>query len=100
MTSKDFIAIADVLAGQWACNHTREAKLSIWATTLSLADMCARSNDRFDRDKFYAAVFGTSDHFDARASALISLPAAVQATQPTKPGYRESAYDRSRARYG
>ena len=87
MSRKDFIAIADVLAGQWAVETSREAKLCVWTTTLSMADMCARGNERFDREKFYAAVFGTADHFAARDSALRALPAAIQAKQPTRPGW-------------
>jgi hypothetical protein len=97
MTAKDFIAIADVLAGQWAVESTREAKLAVWTTTLSMADLCAKGNSRFDRERFYAAVFGTKDHFAARDSALRSLPAHVAATQPTR---RESAYDRRERELG
>jgi hypothetical protein len=65
MTQKHFIALAATLAAAFSTG-TVEVKLAIWSLTLSQADVCAQANDNFNRDRFYAAVFGTSDHFAIR----------------------------------
>jgi hypothetical protein len=65
MSKKDYIAFAAVLAGEFAC-ATPSEKLVLWRTTLSLADVFKRDNIRFDRSRFYEAVFGDSDHFAVR----------------------------------
>ena len=61
MTRKDFNAIADVLQAQWSIASGFDAKVSVWETTLSIADVFAQSNYRFDRARFYVAVFGVGD---------------------------------------
>ena len=65
MSRKDYLAIGGVLAGSWA-TATPAEKGIIWVTTLSIADVFARDNDRFDRSKFYEYVLGTPDHFSVR----------------------------------
>ena len=57
MSTKDFKAIAAILAGDFA-TATPAEKGKVWVITLSLADYFAKSNPRFDRSKFYAAVKG------------------------------------------
>lgn len=64
MSKKDFIAIAAILAGDFA-TATAAEKGKVWCLTLSLADYFASSNSRFDRSKFYSAVLGTADHYSA-----------------------------------
>ena len=67
MSRKDYIAIAKILRAQWeTANMHDTSKGVIWTTTLSVADVFAQDNVRFDRAKFYEYVFGTSDHFAAR----------------------------------
>lgn len=61
MSRKDYIAIGDVLAGQWATTKSG----AIWAATLSIADVFKADNERFDRTRFYYHVFGKT-HFAAR----------------------------------
>lgn len=65
MSRKDYIAIGNVLAGQWAISSPRE-KGVVWCITLSIADVFAQDNERFDRAKFYDYVLGTPDQFKAR----------------------------------
>jgi hypothetical protein len=65
MSRKDYIAIGGVLAGSWACAKPTEKGI-IWVTTLSIADVFARDNERFNRSKFYEYVLGTSDHMSVR----------------------------------
>lgn len=77
MSRKDYVAFAFVLAGQWACKTSREELLTVWDTTVSLATVLEADNERFDRGRFYHAVFGT-DQWAARNKALEALPAAVQ----------------------
>lgn len=55
MSRKDFIAIAEILAGDFA-TATPAEKGKVWCITLSLADYFAKVNPRFDRARFYAAV--------------------------------------------
>lgn len=69
MTKQHFTDIAAILAGQFA-EATPEEKLALWKTTLSLADYFKRINPRFDRVRFYLAVFGTVDHFSVRDKAV------------------------------
>jgi len=64
MSSKDYIAIGNVLRGQWAISEPIE-KGTVWCLTLSIADKFKQDNERFDRVKFYYHVFGT-DQFSAR----------------------------------
>jgi hypothetical protein len=54
MSRKDFEAIAAVLAGDMACSTPAE-RWRVQCITLSLADVCAKSNPRFDRERFYVA---------------------------------------------
>lgn len=65
MSKKDFEAIAAILAGDLATATPAEFG-KVFNLTLSLADYFAQSNPRFRRDLFYAAAFGTADHFAAR----------------------------------
>ena len=65
MSRKDFIAIARILAGDFA-TATPAEKGKVWAITLSLADYFASANPRFDRARFYAAVLGDSDPLAVR----------------------------------
>lgn len=76
MTKKDYIEIAGVLGSQFVIG-AREQRLTVWASTLSLADKFAQGNPRFNRETFYRAVFGTSDPYIARDIALDTLPTAV-----------------------
>jgi hypothetical protein len=69
MYRKNYRDIAGVLAGEFAC-ATPSEKLVLWRTTLSLADVLKQDNIRFDRAKFYEAVFGDSDHFAVRDKAV------------------------------
>jgi len=55
MSTKDFNAIAAILAGDFA-TATPAEKGKVWCITLSLADYFAQCNPRFDRSKFYAVV--------------------------------------------
>ncbi len=64
MSRKHYRAIGGVLAGSWACEPT----MQVWKVTLSIADVFAQDNPRFDRARFYEFVFGTRDHFAARDS--------------------------------
>jgi len=52
MTRKNFDAIANMLAGELACSTPAE-RWRVECIALSLADICAKDNPRFDRDKFY-----------------------------------------------
>lgn len=58
MSRKDYVAIGDVLAGQWATTHSE----AIWKVTLSIADVFKRDNERFDRVRFYYYVFGKNQY--------------------------------------
>lgn len=58
MSSKDHIAIGNVLAGEWATSHSD----SIWRATLSIADVFKQDNARFDRTRFYYHVFGENQY--------------------------------------
>ncbi len=59
MSRKDYNAIANVLAGDFA-TATLSQREKVRAIVLSLADVFAKDNPRFQRDRFYAAVFGTN----------------------------------------
>lgn len=65
MSTKDYVAIGGVLAGQWAIS-TPEEKGTVWSITLSIADKFAQDNELFNRKKFYNYVFGVEDQFKAR----------------------------------
>jgi hypothetical protein len=65
MTRKNYIAIAKILAGQFATAAPAE-KGAIWCLTLSMADYFKQDNANFDRSKFYTAVMGSPDHFAVR----------------------------------
>lgn len=60
LSRKNYVAFAGILAGDYASSD-REGKLALFRATLSLADYFAGDNPRFDRQRFYAAVFGSSD---------------------------------------
>lgn len=62
MTIAETNAIANVLAGDFATANAVE-KGKVWVIVLSLADVCGKHCAEFVRSDFYAAVFGTSDHF-------------------------------------
>lgn len=66
MTRKDFEKMADLLAVEYSIAQPGEARLAVWRTVLSMADVCAQSNERFDRDRFYGVVFGTLDIWSIR----------------------------------
>ena len=68
MTRKDFEKIAGVLSGSWHLAPNGDAAKTVWLTTLSMADVLAQSNPRFDRDRFYVAVFGV-DMWEAKKIA-------------------------------
>jgi len=57
MTRRHYIAFAAIIAGEVAClaPHERERRETLRRVMLSTADMFARDNGRFDRDRFYAA---------------------------------------------
>ena len=57
MTSQHFIGIAAILAGDFAVAN-EHGKQVLFCTTLSLADYFQSVNPRFNRSKFYEAVFG------------------------------------------
>lgn len=57
MTNRHFIAIAAVLAGDYAVANTA-GKYIVRNITFSLADVFDRDNDLFNRAAFYQAVFG------------------------------------------
>jgi len=65
MSTKDYKAIAAILAGSFA-TATPAEKGIVWVTTLSLADYFASDNPRFNRTKFYEAVMGDPNHFAVR----------------------------------
>ena len=69
MTSKDFIAIANILAGDYATASPAE-RGKVLVITLSLADYFASVNENFDRSKFYAAVFGDTNKVLATLSGF------------------------------
>ena len=60
MTKRNFEAIANILAGDYAIS-TPIQRQRVFGITLSLADYFLRENPNFDRSKFYAAVFGESN---------------------------------------
>lgn len=57
MTARNYNAVADILAGELAVHrHNELATQVVRNITYSLADYYARTNPRFDRAHFYAAV--------------------------------------------
>ncbi len=65
MSCKDYKAIGAVLAGSFACAAPSEKGI-IWTSTLSIADVFAADNPRFDRARFYSFVLGDPDPFVSR----------------------------------
>lgn len=65
MTRKDYVAIGSVLAGSFACATDAEKSI-VWRSTLSIADVFAADNPRFDRARFYTFVLGNPDPFVTR----------------------------------
>lgn len=64
---RDYKAIAEVLAGEYALANTMQVKSALWCATLSIADkMLQAEPTNFNRSDFYFIVFGTRDHFEAR----------------------------------
>jgi hypothetical protein len=60
MSKKDFIALAEILAGDYATASPAE-RMKVFKITLSMADYFAKCSPNFRRDIFYAAVFGESN---------------------------------------
>ncbi len=62
MTRKHFVALANKIAGQYpVCDSVAEFQFKVdqWERTLrAVADSCAESNPRFDRERFIAACHG------------------------------------------
>lgn len=56
MNGSNYRAIAEILAGDLATSANEGERLKVRGITLSLADYFARENQRFVRDRFYAAV--------------------------------------------
>jgi hypothetical protein len=56
MTTKDYKAIAAILAGENATSGTDNERLKVRRIAYSLADYFRQTNENFDRAKFYAAV--------------------------------------------
>lgn len=57
MTARNYNAIAAILAGELATHrHNELATQVVVNIAYSMADYFARTNPRFDRAKFYAAV--------------------------------------------
>lgn len=71
MTKKHFIAIAAVLAGDFASAPRGPVRYKVRDITFSLADEFGRFSPNFNRATFYVAVFGTS-YIDEIAGACAS----------------------------
>ena len=56
MTKKHFVKIAAILAGDLATCKNGAERIKVKGIALSLADMFAQENPRFDRQRFYDAV--------------------------------------------
>jgi hypothetical protein len=57
MTRKHYQMVAEILHGDYAVHtHSPVAQNVVRGITLSLADVFAQDNPRFDRQRFYAAV--------------------------------------------
>lgn len=52
---KDYVALAEVIAGEVACANTNERVRACSNIARSMADVFKRDNSRFDRARFYAA---------------------------------------------
>jgi hypothetical protein len=97
MTKKDYIAIAGILAAQFAVATPAE-KGPIWALTLSMADYFATEGARFDRSKFYTAVLGSPDHFQVRDDFMRELgKVRVRPLSDPEHYYRELPSDARRS---
>lgn len=58
MTRKDYIKVADMLAGEFALarhDNTVGAVAALRNVTFGIADIFAQDNPRFDRQRFYTA---------------------------------------------
>ena len=56
MTRKDYVAVANILAGDIASHkHAPAQRVAIENVGLSLEDWFAKDNPRFDRDRFRIA---------------------------------------------
>lgn len=66
MSKKDFYAIGNVLAAQWAVSNPSQ-RGAVWCITLSIADKFAQANHLFDRPRFYKLIFGIADPLVARS---------------------------------
>ena len=55
MNGSNYVAIAQILAGDLATSTTEAERLKVRGITLSLADYFAREDPRFARDRFYDA---------------------------------------------
>lgn len=56
MTKKHFVAIAAILAGDYATAANDAERNKVRGITLSLADYFYSVNNNFQRERFYAAV--------------------------------------------
>jgi hypothetical protein len=54
MSRKDYVAIAEIIAGDYASANPAE-KGKVFCMTLSLADYFAQENPNFNRARFYDA---------------------------------------------
>jgi hypothetical protein len=71
MSRKNYVKMAGILAGDFACADAK-GKAAIFRVTLSLADYFQSDNPRFDRSKFYTAVFGTDNLDTLRAYCTVA----------------------------
>jgi hypothetical protein len=55
MTKRDFEAIAAVVLDLWASADSVSERYMVEDTAHALADVCAESNEKFDRDRFLQA---------------------------------------------
>lgn len=56
MTRQHYVKVAGILAGDLATCTTEQERRKVRGIALSLADMFAQDNSRFDRSRFYTAV--------------------------------------------
>lgn len=64
MTRKHYRRIADILTVEFANASSRAERLTVRNITYLLADIMKQDNPRFDRDRFYNAVFNGQDRFN------------------------------------
>jgi hypothetical protein len=89
MHRKNYKEIAAVLAGEFHSSDPN-GKASVWKITLSLADVFKQDNIRFDRSRFYEAVFGDSDHLAVRDKFTLESKRSRASEQPR---YRPSPHN-------